>query len=96
MIVIGNEIHHDGLPIHMSRLTQSHVTLANQIVYRAIAMQHTEIYQDLPDPSTCMILKAIRTGVGWIWLVILTAMYKAVLQNGGTSFNIQRCTILMM
>ena len=36
---MGNELHHVGLPIqwfHTSRLAQSHVILADQIVYTAI------------------------------------------------------------
>ena len=33
---------------------------------------HTETYQESPDPSfPCVILKAIRTGVGWVWLARL-------------------------
>ena len=44
---------HDGHPMqwfHMSRLAQSHVTVANKIVYVPIATQLTETYQESPDP----------------------------------------------
>ena len=37
---MGNKLSHHALPIqrfHTSRLAQSHVTVANQIVYAAIA-----------------------------------------------------------
>ena len=37
---VGNELSHYALPIqqfHVSRLAQSYVTVANQIVYAAIA-----------------------------------------------------------
>ena len=37
----------DGVPIqqfYMSRLAQSHVTIANQIVYAVITKYHTETY----------------------------------------------------
>ena len=37
---VGNELSHHALPIqrfHASRLAQSYVTVANQIVYAAIA-----------------------------------------------------------
>ena len=36
---VGNKLRHDGLPIqwfHLSILAQSHVTVANQIVYAVI------------------------------------------------------------
>ena len=32
---------------------------------------HTETYRESPDPSPCVILKAIRAGVGWVWLARL-------------------------
>ena len=32
---------------------------------------HTETYRESPDPSPCVILKAIGAGVGWVWLARL-------------------------
>ena len=64
---MGNELSHTLFRFsgfHASRLAQSYVTGANQIVYAAIAT-----HQTLPSP--CVILKAIRAGVGWVWLARL-------------------------
>ena len=57
---------------HMSRLAQSRVTVANQIVYAVITKYHTETYrahQTLPFP--CMLLKVIHARFGWVWLARL-------------------------
>ena len=60
----------------VARLTQSHVTVANQIVYTTIGhstQKPTECHQTLPSP--CVILKVIHTRIGWVWLAILVSLY---------------------
>ena len=58
----------------VARLTQSHVTVANQIVYMTIR-HSTQKPTKQALPSPCVILKVIHAGVCWIWLARLMCLY---------------------
>ena len=66
---VGNDLSHHTPPIqqfHTSRLAQSYVTVANQIVYAQIATQHTETYRESLDPS--FPVRDTESDPCWGWL----------------------------